>query len=104
MSYSFDESSCFDYKHLTFQCACNANETLSSYAKGNYDFYDVEPIEEFIAWKGAYEISSLIENDDDAPYKSESFAILNYCMDNYKVEHCYITDYLKGLSPPRRRD
>ena len=31
-----------------------------------------EPIEEFIAWKGAYEISSLIENDDDAPYKSET--------------------------------
>ena len=42
----------------------------------------VEPIEEFIAWKSAYEISSLLENDDDAPYKSESFAILNYCMDN----------------------
>ena len=66
---------------------------------GNYDFYDVEPIEEFIAWKGAYEISSLIENDYDAPYKSESFAILNCCMDNYKDENCYITEYLKGLSP-----
>ena len=51
-----------DFKHLPFQCACNANETLSSYAKGNYDFYDVEQIEEFIAFKGAYEIASLLEN------------------------------------------
>ena len=42
----------------------------------------------------------LIENDDDAPYKSESFAILIYCMDNYKDENWYITEYLKGLSPP----
>ena len=67
-----------NFKHLPFQCAGNDNETFASYAKGNYDFYDEELIEEFIAWKGAYEISSLIENDDDAPYKSESFAILNY--------------------------
>ena len=101
ISYCCDESSCcLNFEHLPFQCACNANETLSSYAKGNYDFYDVEQIEEFVAWKGAYEISSLLENDDDAPYKSESFAILKYCMDNYKDDNAYITEYLKGLSPP----
>ena len=46
----------------------------------------MEQIEEFIGWKGDFENSSLLENDDDAPYKSESFAILNYCMDNYKDE------------------
>ena len=50
--------------------------------------------------EGAYEISSLIENDDDAPYKSKSFAILKYCMDNYKDDNAYITEYLKGLTPP----
>ena len=60
------------------------NETISSYGKGTYDFYDVEQIEEFFAWKGAYEIASLLENVDDAPYKSEIFAILKYCMYNYK--------------------
>ena len=60
----------------SFQCACNDTEILASYAKGNYDFYDVERIEEFVAWKGAYEITSLLENGDDAPYKSESFTIL----------------------------
>ena len=50
ISYCCDESlCCLNFEHLPFQCACNANETLSSYAKGNYDFYDVEPIEEFIA-------------------------------------------------------
>ena len=89
ISYCCDKSSSFDIKHLPFQCACNDNETLSSYAKGNCDFYDVKQIEQFVAWKGAYDISSLLKNDDDAPYKSESFAILKYCMDNYKDENCY---------------
>ena len=70
------------------------------YAKGNYDFYDVEQIEEFVAWKGAYEIVSFLENVDDAPYKPESFVVLKYCMDNYKDNIFYITEYLKGLSPP----
>ena len=63
----------------------------------------MEPIEEFIACKGTYEISFLIENDDNAPYKSKSLAILNYCMDNYKHENCYITEYL-GFISSRRRD
>ena len=56
----------------------NDNEILSSYAKGNYDFYDVEQIEEFIAFKGAYEIASFIDNIDNkcTPYKSKNFAIL----------------------------
>ena len=71
ISYCCDESSCcLSFEDLPFQCACNANETLSSYAKGINDYYDVEQIEEFIAWKGAFEISSLLETDDDAPYKT----------------------------------
>ena len=77
---------------------------LSSYAKGYYNYYDVERIEEFVAFKGAYEIASLLENVDDAPYKTESFAVLKYCMDNYKDDNAYITEYLKGLSPHIRRD
>ena len=42
-----------NFKYLPFQCAGNDNETLASYAKANYDFYYVEPIEEFIVWKEA---------------------------------------------------
>ena len=55
------------HKHLAFQCEYNADETLASYAKGNYDFYDAEKIEEFVAFKDAYEINSLLKNIDDAP-------------------------------------
>ena len=50
-----------DFNHLPFQCACNANTIISSYALGNYDFYDVEQIEKFIAQMGAIEIDSLIK-------------------------------------------
>ena len=39
------------HKHLAFQCEYNDDETLASYAKGNYDFYDAEQIEEFVAFK-----------------------------------------------------
>ena len=88
-------------------CALNMTYlivVMNLYAKGNYDFYDVEQIEEFVAWKGTYEICSLLENDADAPYNSDSFAILKYYMDDYKDDNAYITEYLKGLSPPRRRD
>ena len=57
-----DKTSCYmDFKHLPFQCACNTNKTISFYALGNYDFYDVEQIEEFIAWKGAIEIDSMLK-------------------------------------------
>ena len=54
-----------DFNHLTFQCACNTNQIISSYALGNYNFYDVEQIEEFIAWKGAFEIAYLLESIED---------------------------------------
>ena len=73
--------------HLPFSCEFNDNETLASYDNGIYDNYDVERIEEFVAFKGAYEIESLFEKyeafDDDV-YRPENFAILQYCYDNYK--------------------
>src|SRR3954462_3433338 len=95
------ESCCFmRHKHLAFQCEYNDDETLASYAKGNYDFYDAEQIEEFVAFKGAYEITTLLKTIDDAPYKSESLAILNYCFENYDSNY-YITDYLERISPPK---
>jgi len=57
---------------------------LASYAKDIYDYYDVERIEEFVAFKGAYEIASLLEKyDDDVPYESENLSILKYCYENY---------------------
>ena len=100
VSWRFNESCCYRmYKHLPFQCDYNDNETLASYAKRNYDFGNIEQIEEFVAFKGAYEIASLLEIVDDAPYKSESFSILKYCMVNYEDENCYITENFKGLSP-----
>ena len=90
------------HKHLAFQCEYNEDETLASYAKRNYDFYDAEQIEEFFAFKGAYEITFLLTAIDDAPYKSDSLAILNYCFENYDANY-YITDYLERFSPQRKR-
>src|SRR4051812_21843143 len=88
------------HKHLAFQCEYNEDETLASYAKRNYDFYDAEQIEEFVAFKGAYEITYFLENIDEAPYKPESLAILQYCLENYN-DNYYITDYLERISPPK---
>src|ERR1041385_1543009 len=101
ISFCRDESCCFmRHKHLDFQCEYNDDATLASYAKRNYDFDDAEQIEEFVIYKGAYEITSLFKNIDDAPYKSESLAILNYCLENYN-ENYYITDHLERISPPK---
>jgi len=63
---------------LPFSCEFNDNETLASYANGSHDYYDVERIENFVAFKGAYEIESLFEKyeafDDDV-YRPENLAI-----------------------------
>ena len=97
-SFCFNESDCHrKSKHFPFQCACNENETLASYVKGYYNAYEVERMEEFIVFKGALEISSYLEHKIDAPYKSESLAILKYCFDNYKDENCYITEHIESL-------
>ena len=77
----YDYTCCYRMKapHLPFSCKFNDNETLASYANGIYDYYDVEQIEEFVAFKGAYEIESLSEKheayDDDA-YRPEKFSYL----------------------------
>ena len=50
----------------------------------------MERIEEFVAFKVAYEVESLFEKfeafDDDV-YRPENFAILKYCYDNYKCNY-----------------
>ena len=51
-------------KHLQYQCEFKDNGILSSYARGVYSYYDIEQIEEFVAFKGAYEVASLIEKYD----------------------------------------
>ena len=85
----YDYTCCSRMKspHLPFSCEFNDNETLASYEKGVYSYYDIEQIEEFVAFKAAYEIESLFEKyeafDDDV-HRSENFAILKYCYDNYK--------------------
>src|SRR3954471_20090885 len=81
-----------DRKHLPFQCEFNENKILSSYAKGVYDYFDVEKIEEFVPFKGAYEIASLIEKYYDTIHKSENYAVLPYCFENY-VFNDYIEDF-----------
>jgi hypothetical protein len=90
--YDFTCCSEINRKHLPFQCEFNENEILSSYAKGVYDYFDVEKIEEFVAFKGAYEIASLIEKYYDTIHKSENFAVIQYCFENY-VCNDYIEDF-----------
>ena len=100
VTYCCDKSCCRKrYKHLPFQCEYNDNVTISSYVKGNYDFYNVEQIEEFIAWKGAFKLAYLLENTDDAPYKYEVYDILQFCFDNYKEENGYILEYFNRCFP-----
>ena len=100
-SYCFNESSCCRrHKHLPFQCDYNDDETLSSYAKGNYDFVNLEQIEEFFVFKDAYEIAGYIQ-DDDSPYRSENFAILGYCLEYYN-DNPYITEFLEKTYSPEQ--
>ena len=60
-------------KYLPYQCEFSDNVIASSYAKGVYNYYEVQQIEEFVAFKGAYEIASLIEKYDATLYKFNIF-------------------------------
>src|SRR4051812_18931830 len=90
--YDFTCCSKTDHKQLPFQCEFNENDILSSYDKGVYDYFDVENIEEFVAFKGAYEIASLIEKYYDTIHKSENLAVLAYCFENY-ICNDYIEEF-----------
>ena len=75
----YDYTCCRSMKapDLPFSCKFNENETLASYANGRYDYYDAERIEEFVAFKGVYEIESLFEKHeayDDDVYRPENLA------------------------------
>ena len=50
----YDYTCCSRMKapHLPFSCKFNDNKTLAYYANGIYDYYDVEQIEEFVAFMG----------------------------------------------------
>ena len=100
LRYDYTCCSKMEAPHLPFQCEFNDNETLASYANGIYDYYDVEQIEEFVAFKGAYEIESLIEKHeycDDALYRSENYAILKYCYENYEY-NSHIDEFIEKVS------
>ena len=51
-------------KHLPYQCEFSYNVIVSSYTKGAYNYYDVQQIEEFVAFRGTCEIASFIEECD----------------------------------------
>ena len=73
---------------------------MASYANGIYDYYDVEQIEEFVAFMGAYEIESMFEefeDFDDSVYRPENLAILKYCYENYEF-NSDIDDFIKRVS------
>ena len=60
---------------------------MASYANGIYDYYDVEQIEEFVAFMGAYEIETFFKDCEkfyDSVYRPENLAILKYCYENYE--------------------
>ena len=80
-------------KHLPYLCEFNDNEILSYFAKGVYSYYDIEQIEEFVAFKGAHEVASLIEKYDITLYESEIFDILKYCYENY-AHNVYVKEFI----------
>ena len=60
----------------------------------------MERVEEFVAFKGAYEIESLFvkcENYHDVVYRPKNYAILKYCYENYEY-NAVIDEYIEKVS------
>ena len=76
---------------------------MASYANGRYDYYDVERIEEFVDFMGAYKIKSLFlkyEAFYDDVYRPGNFSILKYYYDNYKY-NSDIDEFIEKISAVR---
>ena len=84
-------------KHLPYLCEFNDKEILSSYAKGVYSYYDIEQIEEFVVFKGAHEVASLIEKYDFTLNKSENSVILKYCNENL-AHNVYVQEFIERMT------
>ena len=72
-------------KHLPYLCEFNDNEILSSYAKGVYINYDIEQIEEFFSFRGAYEVASLIESMILLSRNLKNLTYLNIAMKTMRI-------------------
>ena len=72
---------------------------MASYAKGNYDFDNLEQIEEFVVFMGSYEITSVLKDIDYASYKYGNFVILGYFLEYYN-DNPYITEFLDDALEP----
>src|ERR1041385_788643 len=57
-------------------------------------------LKSFFAFKGAYELASLIEKYYDTIHKSENFALLAYCFENY-TSNAYIEDFKNRMLASR---
>ena len=84
-------------KQLPYLCEFNDNEILSSYAKGVYSYYDIKQIEEFFAFKGAYEVASLIEKYNFTLNKFKNSVILKYCNENFAHNVC-VQDFIERMT------
>ena len=84
-------------KHLPYLCEFNDNEILSSYAKGVCSYYGIEQIEEFVIFKGAHEVASLIEKYDFTLNKSENSVILQYCNENF-AHNVYVQEFIVRMT------
>ena len=80
-----------------YLCELNDNEILSSYEKGVYSYYDIEQTKECVAFKGAYEVASLIEKYDITLYEFENFDILKYCYENY-AHNAYVKEFIERMT------
>jgi hypothetical protein len=91
------------YKHLSYQCKCNSNSIIASYQKNKFMHIDIKLVEQFVAFFGAFEVDSLIDEkyetcDVARKHKSMSSSILKYCIENFK-ENAYVVDfYMKALA------
>ena len=62
-----------------------------------FSYYDIEQIEEFVIFKGAHEVASLIEKYEITLYKSENSDILKYCYENYAHNAC-VKEFIERMS------
>ena len=86
-----------DYKHSHYQCKHNSDPIIASYQECKFSCHDIEQVEKYIAYDGAHELDSLINEKFETSHearvmKGHISIILHMCKNEFS-NNPYVIKY-----------
>ena len=87
-------------KHFEFQCSFHEECVIASYHTGDYAYFGMEQVKEFVTFKASFELQTFIHENKSCPiankFEREIDFILEYCIDKFS-QNIYVVEYNEAL-------